>query len=148
VPVEILEAITPIVIWRKDYRTDSGRAGKQRCGLGQTMVVCNREPSPFGIFASFKRVVFPARGRDGGGAGAKGVVSLESGTVLRNKGFQIIPAKDRLIVEMTGGGGYGDPRTREPKRVSDYVLNSLLTVDQARDERPCAGREPTRQDRP
>ena len=134
VPVEITEAITPIVIWRKDYRTDSGGAGKQRGGLGQTMVVSNREPSPFGIFASFERVVFPARGRDGGGAGAKGVVSLESGTVLKNKGFQIIPAKDRLIVEMPGGGGYGDPRTRDAKRVADDVLNGLVTVEQARDD--------------
>jgi N-methylhydantoinase B len=134
VPVEITEAITPIVIWRKDYRTDSGGAGKQRGGLGQTMVVSNREPSPFGIFASFERVVFPARGRDGGGAGAKGKVSLESGHVLKNKGFQVIPAKERLIIEMPGGGGYGDPRTRNPERVADDVLNGLVTVEQARDD--------------
>jgi N-methylhydantoinase B len=132
VPVEITEAITPIVIWRKDYRTDSGGAGKQRGGLGQTMVVSNREPSPFGIFASFERVVFPARGRDGGGAGAKGAVSLESGAVLKNKGFQLIPAKDRLIVEMPGGGGYGDPLSRDPALVADDVLNDLVTVEQAR----------------
>jgi len=134
VPVEITEAITPIVIWRKDYRTDSGGAGKQRGGLGQTMVVGSREPTPFGIFASFERVLFPARGRDGGGAGAKGKISLESGAVLKNKGFQIIPGKDRLIVEMPGGGGYGDPRTRDPERVADDVLNGLVTVDQARDD--------------
>ncbi len=134
VPVEITEAITPIVIWRKDYRTDSGGAGKQRGGLGQTMVVGSREPSPFGIFASFERVVYPARGRDGGGPGAKGIVSLESGTVLKNKGFQIIPGKDRLIIEMPGGGGYGDPRARDPERVADDVLNGLVTIEQARDD--------------
>ena len=65
VPVEITEAITPIVVWRKDYRTDSGGAGTQRGGLGQTMVIANREDAPFGIFAGFERVHFPARGRDG-----------------------------------------------------------------------------------
>jgi len=132
VPVEVTEAITPIVVWRKDYRTDSGGVGKRRGGLGQTMVIANREPAPFGIFASFERVLFPARGRDGGGPGAKGRITLGSGAVLRHKGFQVVPAKDRLIVEMPGGGGYGDPRTRDPESVADDVLNGLVTVDQAR----------------
>jgi len=132
VPVEITEAITPIVIWRKDYRTDSGGAGKQRGGLGQTMVIANREAAPFGIFASFERVIFPARGRDGGGPGAKGQISLGSGPVLRNKGFQVIPTQDRLIVQMPGGGGYGSPHARDPERVADDVRNGLVTPDAAR----------------
>lgn len=132
VPVEITEAITPIVVWQKDYRTDSGGTGKQRGGLGQTMVIANREPSPFGIFASFERVHFPARGRDGGGPGAKGQISLASGPVLQAKGFQVIPTADRLIVEMPGGGGYGDPRDRDPESVADDVRNGLVTADCAR----------------
>ena len=37
VPVEATEAIAPIVIWRKDYRPDSGGPGRQRGGLGQIM---------------------------------------------------------------------------------------------------------------
>ena len=133
VPVEITEAITPIVIWQKDYRRDSGGAGKQRGGLGQTMVIANRETAPFGIYASFERVLFPARGRDGGGVGAKGRISLESGPVLRHKGFQVVPAEDRLIVEMPGGGGYGDPRTRAPETVADDVRNGLVTPEAARE---------------
>jgi N-methylhydantoinase B len=132
VPVEITEAITPIVIWRKDYRTDSGGAGKQRGGLGQTMVIANREAAPFGIFASFERVLFPARGRDGGGPGAKGRISLASGPVLRHKGFQVVPTEDQLIVEMPGGGGYGNPHARDPERVADDVRNGLVTPDAAR----------------
>jgi N-methylhydantoinase B len=134
VPVEITEAITPIVIWRKDYRTDSGGAGTQRGGLGQTMVIANRENAPFGIFASFERVHFPARGRDGGGPGAKGQISLASGPVLRNKGFQVIPTRDRLIVQMPGGGGYGNAHARDPARVADDVRNGLVTPDAARSD--------------
>ena len=133
VPVEITEAITPIVIWRKDYRTDSGGAGTQRGGLGQTMVLSNRENVPFGIFATFERVHYPARGRDGGAPGAKGRLRLESGQELRNKGFQVVPAEDRLIVEMPGGGGYGDPLTRDPASVADDVQNGLVTADAARE---------------
>jgi N-methylhydantoinase B len=134
VPVEITEAITPIVVWRKDYRTDSGGAGTQRGGLGQTMVVANRENAPFGIFAGYERVHFPARGRDGGGPGAKGRLRLESGPELRAKGFQVIPAGDRLIVEMPGGGGYGDPYVRDAERIADDVRNGLVTVESARDD--------------
>jgi N-methylhydantoinase B len=31
-PVEINEAVAPLIFWRKEYRTDSGGAGKQRGG--------------------------------------------------------------------------------------------------------------------
>ena len=149
VPVEITEAITPLVVWQKEYRENSGGPGRQRGGLGQTMVVANREDGPFGIFATFERVHFPPRGRDGGGEGAKGRLSLTSGDVLRNKGFQPIPKGERLIVEMPGGGGYGDPKTRDPETVvadvragfidraaaeSEYgvVVGEGFDVDQAR----------------
>ena len=131
VPVEITEAITPIVVWRKDYRADSGGAGAQRGGLGQTMVLSNRENAPFGIFASFERVHFPARGRDGGGSGATGRLRLETGAELKNKGFQIIPREDQLIVEMPGGGGYGNPFDRDPDKVLSDVVNGLVSADAA-----------------
>jgi len=128
VPVEITEAITPLVIWRKDLRIDSGGPGRQRGGLGQIMEIESREPAPFGTFASFERVHYPARGRDGGAPGATGRVRLGSGTELRNKGFQLIPTGDRLIVEMPGGGGIGPPETRTPALVAEDVRAGLVTV--------------------
>lgn len=126
VPVEITEAITPLVVWKKELRANSGGAGRQRGGLGQTMELTNREDAPFGIFATFERVHFPPRGRDNGGSGSKGRISLASGEVLRNKGFQAIPKGDRLIVEMPGGGGYGDPMTRDADAVADDVRAGFI----------------------
>ena len=79
VPVEATEAITPLVIWRKELRQDSGGAGRQRGGLGQVMEIASREDAAFGIFARFERVKYPARGRHGGGAGQAGRLSLASG---------------------------------------------------------------------
>ena len=118
-PVEITEAITPLVIWRKDYRADSGGPGKQRGGLGQVMEISNREPAPFGLFARYERVHYPPRGRDGGGNGANGRLTLvNTGEALRNKGFQVIPKGDRLLIEMPGGGGYGEPFERPPAAVA------------------------------
>jgi N-methylhydantoinase B len=31
-----------------------------------------------------------------------------------------------------GGGGFGDPRTRDPQRVLDDVLDGLISADEAR----------------
>ena len=114
VPVEITEAITPLVVWRKEYRKGSGGAGRHRGGLGQRMEIANRDEAAFGIQARFERGVYPARGRSGGGAGALGRLSLGTGSDLKTKGLQVIPAGDRLVVEMPGGGGYGAPAERDP----------------------------------
>ena len=95
------------------------------------MEVANRQPAAFGIFARYERVKFAARGRDGGGAGALGRLSLGSGTVLKGKGFQVIPAGDRLVVEIPGGGGFGDPFARDPALVARDVRHGLLEPEQA-----------------
>ncbi len=87
VPVEATEAITPLVIWRKELRQDSGGPGRYRGGLGQVMEIGSREDAAFGIFARFERVHHPARGRNGGGAGGAGRLSLASGAELRPKGL-------------------------------------------------------------
>jgi N-methylhydantoinase B len=131
VPVEITEAITPLVVWRKEYRRGSGGAGRQRGGLGQRMEITSRDEAAFGIQARFERSVYPARGRSGGGAGALGRLSLGSGTELKTKGLQVIPAGDRLVVEMPGGGGYGDPFTRDPVLVARDVRYGFIDLHQA-----------------
>ncbi|NKC14586.1 MAG: hydantoinase B/oxoprolinase family protein [Gammaproteobacteria bacterium] len=133
VPVEATEAIVPLVFWRKDYRQDSGGAGAMRGGLGQLMEVGSIENTDFGIHASFERVHHPARGRDGGGDGAAGYIALQSGSALRPKGFQVIPAGDRLMVAMPGGGGIGDPATRAPDKVSADVKNGLVSAVAAKE---------------
>jgi N-methylhydantoinase B len=134
VPVEITEAITPLVVWRKELRCGSGGPGRQRGGLGQRMEIANRDGASFGIQARFERGVYPARGRRGGKPGAKGRLSLKSGAALPLKGLQIIPGGDRLIVEMPGGGGYGDPFARDPALVARDVSYGLIDPVQAETE--------------
>ena len=131
VPVEATEAITPLVVWAKELRQDSGGPGQQRGGLGQTMVIGSREAAPFAIFASFERVNHPARGRAGGKAGSSGRLSLGSGTVLKPKGRQTVPTGERLIVEMPGGGGMGDAFARDPERVATDVRKGYITLEAA-----------------
>ena len=80
----------------------------------------------------FERVDNAPRGRDGGSDGAAGRVSLASGTRLRAKGQQSVPPHDRLVLEMAGGGGFGDPRERDPDRVAEDVRNGVISAQAAR----------------
>ena len=132
VPVEATEAITPLVIWRKELRQDSGGAGKYRGGLGQIMEVSSREDAAFGIFAGFERVKFPARGRNGGGPGERGAVSLKSGAELKPKGLQVVPSGERLVIEMPGGGGMGHAAERDPDAVRRDVRLGYLSPEAAK----------------
>ena len=131
VPVEITETVAPVVIWKKEYRAGSGGAGAQRGGLGQVMEVEHRHGEPFGIFATFERVHFPARGREGGGPGAAGRLGLANGTVFRGKGFQVVPAGERLVVEMPGGGGYGPPAARDPAKAARDLALGLVAEEKS-----------------
>ena len=133
VPVEVLEAITPIVIWRKELRQNSGGAGQFRGGLGQRMVVGNREKAEFAIFGTFDRVKNPARGRDGGKPGATGSLTLTSGKKLKGMGRQVIPMGEELIIEMPGGGGYGNPKSRDRKKIMEDIRAGLISADNVKE---------------
>ena len=132
VPVEITETLAPVLIWSKEYRTDSGGAGEHRGGLGQVMEVESAEDMPFGISTSFDRVIFPPRGRAGGLPGATGRVELVSGKTLAPKAHSSIPVGERLRVSMPGGGGFGDPRRRDPAKVARDVKRGLVSDEVAR----------------
>jgi N-methylhydantoinase B len=131
VPVEVTEALSPLLIKCKEYRTDSGGAGEFRGGLGQVMEVVSLDPAPFGTSANYDRVQFPPRGRNGGHDGMAGVLRLASGPHLRSKGNQTVPKGDVLIIEMPGGGGLGDPALRAPERVRDDVRLGLVSREAA-----------------
>ena len=133
VPVEVLEAITPIVIWRKELRQNSGGAAQFRGGLGQRMVVGNRETAEFAIFGTFDRVKNPARGRDGGKPGATGSLTLTSGKKLKGMGRQVIRMGEELIIEMPGGGGYGNPKSRDRKKIMEDIRAGLISADNVKE---------------
>jgi N-methylhydantoinase B len=130
-PVEANEAITPVVFWRKELRPDSGGAGTQRGGLGQVIEIGGINGIPFDVLAMFERCENAPHGRDGGKDGAKGRVSLKSGKQMRGKGRQSIPPDDRLVLELPGGAGFGNPRARDAQRVARDVKNGYITRQSA-----------------
>jgi N-methylhydantoinase B len=130
-PVEATENVAPIIIWRKELKPDSGGAGQTRGGAGQIMEIGTKGDLEFSVNASFDRIAHAPKGRDGGCDGAAGVVKMKSGAVLRTKGFQIVPDGDRLILELPGGAGMGDPASRDPDRVAQDVRDGLVSRENA-----------------
>ncbi|MGA2891375.1 MAG: hydantoinase B/oxoprolinase family protein [Xanthobacteraceae bacterium] len=132
IPVEATESVAPVVFYRREFRDGSGGAGKFRGGLGQVIELGGAGATPIALLCNCERVNNPARGRDGGKPGAAGTVTLRSGRPIRPKGRQTVPPRDAIRLEPPGGGGFGDPRTREPERVREDVRDGLITVAQAR----------------
>jgi len=133
IPVEITEDQSPLVFWRKEYLPDSGGPGAHRGGLGQVIEIANSEEAPFTISAAtFDRMRFPPRGRDGGRDGRKGSAKLGSGQDLATKATHMVPAGDSLVVELPGGGGLGDPKKRVRARIEADIASGLVTRESAK----------------
>jgi N-methylhydantoinase B len=58
---------------------------------------------------------------------------LASGAVVPPRGTQVIPTGERLVVEMPGGGGLGDPLKRDPQAVQRDVAMGYVSKESARD---------------
>jgi len=131
IPVEATETVAPIVFWRREFREESGGAGATRGALGQVIEIGGADGMPVSLLCNVERVKNPARGRNGGKSGAPGQVSLASGRPIRPKGRQTVPPRDRIRLELPGGGGFGRPETRDPARVADDVIDGIVSRESA-----------------
>ncbi len=133
IPVEVTETQCPLYFKRKEYLCDSGGPGEFRGGLSQTIEIANRESAPFTISAAtFDRIRNPAKGRDGGKPGRLGLARLGSGRLLPDKGIHVIPSGDSLVVELPGGGGFGDPKRRARAMIQADVDAGVVSGEAAR----------------
>jgi N-methylhydantoinase B len=130
-PVEINEATAPIIMWRKEYLTDSGGAGEFRGGLGQVMEFEHAEGGEMIASKMFERTRHPARGRGGGGDGGLGAARLDDGTILRGMGRDVIPAGRRLVIETPGGAGKGDPARRAAAKIAEDLRAGFVSEQAA-----------------
>src|SRR5262249_8093374 len=95
--MEIIEALSPLRIWRKELATDSGGPGRCRGGLGQDVEIELTGGEPATLSLLVERVHHPAKGILGGATGAPSRVvwnGSESGFPL--KGKSRLAAGDRL----------------------------------------------------
>jgi N-methylhydantoinase B len=129
IPVEATESVAPVLFRRREFREGSGGAGRYRGGLGQVIELGGTDGMPVAMLCNFERIHNPARGRDGGGEGAPGRVTMVSGNPVRSKGRQTVPGGDFIRLELPGGGGFGDPAERDPEQVAADVADGLITAE-------------------
>jgi N-methylhydantoinase B len=134
VPAEVIESLAPLILHRREFRPDSGGPGRYRGGLGQVMEVSVRGGRPFSISPLFDRAKFAAQGSAGGRSGAFGRISTSDGQVFETKGVRELPAGTRVILELPGGGGFGDPLDRDPDLVLRDVRDGLVSETAASQE--------------
>src|SRR5579864_3366495 len=133
IPVEATESVAPVMFRRREFREGSGGTGKYRGGLGQVIELGGADGMPVAMLCNFERINNPARGRDGGGLGAPGQVTLVSGKAIRSKGRATISGGDFIRLELPGGGGFGDPATRDADQVALDVADELIDTATARE---------------
>ncbi|NIP14613.1 MAG: hydantoinase B/oxoprolinase family protein [Pseudomonadales bacterium] len=129
---EVNEATTPLLIWRKEYRSDSAGPGEHRGGLGQTIEIAHASGDSFVISKMFDRIGHPARGRHGGGDGEPGRVFVQGGDDFRGKGRDLVPPGATLVLETPGGAGMGKVGRRDPERIAADVEAGLISPEAAR----------------
>jgi N-methylhydantoinase B len=131
IPVEATEAVAPVLFRRREFREGSGGIGRFRGGLGQVIELGGIDGTPIAMLCNFERIGNPARGRDQGGVGAAGRVSLVSGKPIGPKGRQSVPGGDFIRLETPGGGGFGDPGERDPDQVAIDLADGLISSETA-----------------
>jgi N-methylhydantoinase B len=135
---EQMEHAMPLRIERSELRTDSGGEGRTRGGLGMRRDV-RLLYGEARYSALSDRAVVPPFGVAGGGVSASVKVSLvrdgrpvEFETPGKVTGYPIREG-DVVVMESAGGGGFGDPLTRDPERVRHDLRAGHITRARARD---------------
>ena len=131
-PTEVIETTSPLLIRRKELRTDSGGPGRFRGGLGQSIEVEVRTGEPFIVSSLSDRMRFAAEGYLGGKAGAPAGFSTSAGRRRPDiKLSQRFSAGTSFTLELPGGGGFFDPREREADAVARDVAEGLVSPSAA-----------------
>jgi N-methylhydantoinase B len=125
--VEVLESEAPLLFTKKEYRADSGGAGRHRGGLGQDIEVQNISKTPIRTVLVGDRERHPAMGVMGGRAGAVAQVVFDHGPRPSLKSVTPLPPGAKVTVSFAGGGGYGPPEQRDCAAIAADLQKGYAT---------------------
>ncbi len=134
--IELLEAKFPILVRRYGFNTrGGGGAGRQRGGYGlvREYEMLSDDAS---IYCGVSRNTTPPWGMGGGGVGSCNFIEVQKSGAddvvrLHHHPDWPVGRGDRIRVYSGGGGGWGDPRDREPADVMADVADGLITPAEA-----------------
>ncbi len=132
-PVEILESLYPVMFTQWALRPDSAGAGKHRGGLGAIYEIEALADTGAEVFLLGERGKYPPFGVNGGGPAAlnRFIYDTDNGEktpLLVSKATDIkLRRGQKVRLETPGGGGFGDPFTRDPERVARDVRLGYLS---------------------
>jgi N-methylhydantoinase B len=137
-PVEIMEQNFPVLYRRYALRDGSGGAGEHRGGLGLEYELELLRGEARASFVMDHGRVGP-QGALGGMDGAPNEVLVMRGGVRhvpehlsKEQDIRLAPG-DSVRVRTPGGGGYGDPKRRDPAAVREDVRLGRYTAAEARE---------------
>lgn len=136
-PIEDIESHLPLRVNRYELRENVMAAGKWRGGIGTVRSFSFLTDGGFSVEGDGHR--YRPWGFEGGAPGHTASLTLITGngdeTELVSKvPYHRVRNGDRLVSHGPCGGGYGNPRERDPQSVLDDVLDGLISAETARAE--------------
>jgi N-methylhydantoinase B len=137
-PAEILESLYPIMFTQWALRPDSAGPGRHRGGLGAIYEIEALNEGATDVFLLGERGKFPPFGVNGGKTAAlnRFVYDTDAGERTPPLTSKVTDVRIRhgqhVRLETPGGGGFGDPLTRDPARVARDVALGYVSRDAAK----------------
>jgi len=136
-PVEAVEQKYPLRVERTALREDSGGDGRWRGGLGLSRELRLLAPEARFSVLSEKNIL-PPYGVCGGLSGAPNrFFVIRDGQEIepsplpgKVSGFPV-RSGDLVVLQSSGGGGYGDPLERDPAAVARDVTDGVVSAEKA-----------------
>jgi N-methylhydantoinase B len=133
-PIEKMELRWPILVRRRELRTDSGGPGQFRGGLGLETEVEGFVEGQWSL-TDMGRQQYPPWGIEGGKPGATAATSMKLPTEAAFKPVSVVrhmvPARTVALIATAGGGGWGNPFDRDPELVRRDVLEGYVSIESA-----------------
>ena len=135
-PIEIIEQRYPVLVEHYALHEGSGGAGQQRGGFGVSYKVRLRRGSARASFVMDHGRTGPLGALGGADGGVNKVVVERNGSSYHPPHLSkdqdiLIEEGDAVTVCTPGGGGYGDPKQRDPELVARDVARGYYTAEEA-----------------
>lgn len=135
-PIEATEIEAPVLYLRREFAENTGGAGRWRGGMGQVLEYRVLGEKPLFHHTSQKSVITP-QGMMGGLPADGGGWVINRGTPQERRleyaigDVEFLRQGDTVTHISPGGGGYGDPKKREPARIRADIEAGLISPEAA-----------------